>query len=117
MKGVAERVLRHQIMPHICFDNLSDGVVNLQKAYVVYQKEGFFFVGIIAAREFIENSFTCYQQIALSVIVPPITSPISAGDHVRRGTPFMVEAGNRCFDVDPRLHGGKLYADWREVKV
>ena len=116
MQRITERVLRHQLMPHICFDNLSDWIINLQKTYGVYQEEGFFFVGIITAGKFIENSFACYQQIALPVIVPPITSPISASDHVRRRSALMVEAGNRGFDVDLWLHNQKLYVDCWEVK-
>src|SRR5258706_13369277 len=92
------------------------GSINLQKPYVSDQQEGFFLVGIIAASQFIKNSFTCYQHIVLPVIVPPLTCPITAGDHVRGRSPFMVEAGNGCFYVDLWLHSGKLYVDCREVK-
>ncbi len=116
MQRVTERVLGHQLMPHICFDDLGDGVVNLQEPCVVYQQKGFFLVGIIAARQFIKNSFACYQQIVLPVIVPPVTSPITAGNHVRSRSSFMVEAGNGRFYVDLWLHSGKLYVDCREVK-
>lgn len=58
MQRVAEWILRHQLMPHICFHDLSDGVINLHQTYVVYQQEGLFFIRIFAARQFIENSFT-----------------------------------------------------------
>src|SRR5258706_14418836 len=79
-------------------------------------RRAFFLVGIIAASQFINNSFTCYQQIILPVIVPPLTCPITAGDHVRSRSPLIVEAGYGCFYVDLLLHCGELYVDCRVIK-
>ncbi len=115
MESVPQWIIRHQLMSDISIDDFGDFWLNTQLFDGFKHQQRIAFDWVVASFKFINDSITCDDVIGQTVLIPPLTSPLSPSYHFRLGSNFVVKARNSSFDVDLRNHYAISILLWQTV--
>jgi hypothetical protein len=108
MQSIADRIVRHDPVLNVSLDYVPNCFINKDEWDVLDETERVIFAWILTFAEFIENGNASDESIFAAQIVPPLTCPLTPGDHLRVCPDLVIEAWDRCLDINERTHNEEI---------
>ncbi len=96
MQRIPQWICRHELMLHVCRNNILYLAYDLNVRYFGNQFKGFMLAGVFASLQLVSYSLAGYR-LNLINHSPPLTRPFTSGNHIRRGARLKIKTWDRRF--------------------
>jgi hypothetical protein len=104
MQGISCWIAGHDHPLNIRFDNLGDRGFDGHQREVNKERQCLLLVGKGSCLQFPYHGLTRYEEVRVTVSIPPFPCPVSPSDHFWLCAHLVIEAWDGCLYVYPLTH-------------